>query len=154
MKDRRLPIGLTTISILGVIALSQYEGFRTEAYLDLVGKPTIGYGSTEGVRLGDSITIEAARERLEREISTKYGKELKNCIKVPLYQHEYDSFVSLAYNIGSGKFCKSTLVKKLNKDDYEGACNEILKWDYAGGKKVNGLTIRRQKEHKMCKGEE
>jgi lysozyme len=82
----------------------------------------------------------------------RFEGAIKQCVKVPLKQNEYDSYLSLSYNIGSNAFCKSTLVKKLNLGDYEGACKEILRWDKAGGRVVRGLTIRREKEYKQCMG--
>jgi lysozyme len=71
---------------------------------------------------------------------------------VPLHQHEYDAFLSLAYNIGAGAFCGSTLVRKLNTGDYTGACAEILRWDKFQGQPLRGLTLRRQAEHRQCLG--
>ena len=60
------------------------------------------------------------------------------------------SFLTLAFNIGTGAFCKSTLVRKLNLYDYEGACQEILKWDKYKGRPLKGLTNRRKDENKLC----
>jgi lysozyme len=60
--------------------------------------------------------------------------------------------VSLSYNIGTGAFCNSTLVKKLRTYDYEGACKEILRWDKFKGEPLKGLTHRRQREYKLCMG--
>jgi lysozyme len=77
---------------------------------------------------------------------------LKRCVRIPLHQHEYDAFLSLAYNIGSGAFCSSTLVRKLNAGDYAGACAEILRWDRFQGQPLRGLTLRRQAEHRQCLG--
>ena len=113
--------------------------------------PTIGFGSTDGVKLGDKTNPIAALQRAMRDIA---GKEtaVKKCVKVPLYQYEYDAYISLAYNIGTGAFCSSTLVKKLNIGDYTGACSEILRWDRVQGRAVKGLTVRRQKEYNQCLG--
>ena len=83
----------------------------------------------------------------------KHADDIRQCIAVPLYQHEFDAYVSLAYNIGANNFCRSTLVKKLNARDYPGACTEIRRWNRAGGKVLAGLTKRREKEYRMCKGE-
>jgi lysozyme len=82
----------------------------------------------------------------------KFEGAIKQCVKVPLYQHEYDALIGLAYNVGSNAFCSSTLVKLLNQMRYSEACDQILRWDRAGGKVVRGLTIRREKEHKQCLG--
>jgi lysozyme len=139
------------VALLGVIA--GYEGYSDDAYLDSAGVPTIGYGTTLGVKMGDTITRETAEAYLLRD--TGYaGDAVARCVKVPLYPHEYRAYVSLAYNIGGGAFCKSTLVRKLNSGDYAGACNELPRWVYAGGKRLRGLEIRRADERRRCLGEE
>ena len=143
--------GLVLASAIAVGAISQYEGFRSEAYLDIGGIPTIGYGSTEDVKLGDRIDEKVARRRLIEEVRDVYGKAILKCVKVPLHQSEYDAYVSLTYNIGTGAFCSSTLVKKLNQEDYVGACEQIKRWNKVQGKVVQGLVNRREKEYKMCK---
>lgn len=143
-------IGITTLSLIGLLALTQYEGFSDKAYLDIAKVPTIGYGSTKEVKIGDKIDEKGARSRLLKEVKDEYGVALNKCIKVPLNQSEYDAYISLSYNIGTTAFCKSTLVKKLNKQKYEEACKEILRWNRVKGEIVKGLIIRRQKEYKMC----
>lgn len=147
----RIQIASLSLSAVALVGLAVHEGYREETYLDIVGVPTIGYGTTQGVKMGDRTTPVKALERALADIQ-KFEGAIKQCVKVPLHQHEYDSFSSLAYNIGAGAFCRSTLVRKLNAGDYAGACNEILRWNRAGGKEVRGLTIRRQEEHKKCLG--
>jgi lysozyme len=82
----------------------------------------------------------------------KFEGALKKCVTVPLYQHEYDAYISLTYNIGEQAFCNSTLVKRLNAGDYEGACAEIRRWNRQGGKASQGLTRRREAEYRQCMG--
>lgn len=150
---KRISLGVLGASLWGVLAITQYEGFSEKAYLDIVGVPTIGYGSTDNVKLGNNIDEKGARRRLIQEVRDKYEKAIQSCVKVSLHQREYDSYVSLAYNIGTTAFCSSTLVKKLNQEDYIGACKQILRWNRAKGQVVKGLTNRRQQEYKMCIGE-
>ena len=80
---------------------------------------------------------------------------MKACLPsdLALYPHEWDAFVSLAYNIGPAAFCGSTLAKKLRQTppDYGGACDEILRWNRAGGQIMPGLVKRRQAEHRLCR---
>ena len=146
------------ISSAGISGIALHEGFRDKAYIPVPGDvATIGFGSTtyedgSKVKLGDKITRKDAEELLGNKVSA-FERQMKSCVKVPLYQYEYDAFVSLQYNIGSQAFCNSTLVKKLNTYDYEGACNEILKWDKFKGKPLPGLTKRRQQEYKQCLGQ-
>lgn len=152
MKNKvRIAVGAVAVSAVCLAGIAGFEGYREKAYKDAVGVPTIGYGETAGVKMGDRTTPERALAQLLKS-TNKHADGIRKCINVPLYQYEFDAYVSLAYNIGVGNFCKSTLVKKLNAKDYDGACNEILKWNKAGGRALAGLTRRRQKEHLMCKG--
>ena len=138
-------------SVLVGIALD--EGFRSEAYIPIKGDvATIGFGTTENVRLGDKITVERALVRLLNDAS-EFEQSVKRCAPVPMYQYEFDAYVSLSYNIGQSAFCRSTLVKKLNSYDYEGACKEILRWDKFKGQPLPGLTNRRQREYRKCLGQ-
>lgn len=145
----RKHIAALSVSIACLAGIAAHEGFREEAYRDPVGIPTIGYGETKNVKMGDKITQREALDRLKQS-ADEHGQGITKCIKVPLSQNEYDAYVSFAYNVGVGKFCKSTLVKKLNAGDYVGACKELLKWNKAGGKVLPGLTKRRQKEYELC----
>jgi lysozyme len=101
--------------------------------------------------MGDRITPPQAVLRALTDVQ-RFEGALKNCVRVPLHQHEYDAYVSLAYNIGPTAFCGSTLVKKLNAQDYVGACKEVLRWDKFKGRPLPGLTKRRQQEYRRCMG--
>ena len=151
-KNIRLGIGALGISATVLVSIALHEGYREKAYQDAVGVATVGYGETTGVRMGDRTTPERALVQLLKS-TEKHAGAIRQCIKVPLYQHEFDAYVSLAYNIGPGNFCRSTLVKKLNAGDYTGACQEIKRWNKAGGKVLAGLTKRRQKDYRLCMGE-
>lgn len=147
---KRQDIAAISLSATALVAIALHEGYREDAYLPLAGDiPTIGFGTTSGVKLGDRTSPEKALQVALRDIQ-KFEGALKQCVKVPLSQGEYDAYISLSYNIGSGNFCRSTLVKKLNGQDYEGACKEILRWDQFQGKRLPGLTKRRQEEYLKC----
>lgn len=149
--SRNVVAGLS-LSAAALVGIVLHEGYSDEAITPVPGDvPTIGFGTTEGVKMGDRITPPKALERALSDIS-KYEGALKKCVGVPLSQNEYDAYVSLSYNIGTGAFCRSTLVKYLNEFRYEEACNEILKWDKFKGKPLRGLTLRRQEEHRKCLG--
>ena len=146
-------LGLSAVGFVGVLG---WEDYRERAYDDGVGVQTYGFGTTRKpdgtpVRPGDTIAPVEAVKHAHREL-TQFEGAIKRCVKVPLHQHEYDAFVSFAYNVGSGAFCSSTLVRKLNAGDYEGACNELTRWVYAGGRKLQGLVNRREAERKLCLG--
>ena len=148
----RKQIATISLSATALVALLLHEGYRENAYTPLAGDvPTIGFGTTSGVKLGDRTNPEKALNVALRDVQGFEGA-IKSCVTVPLTQYEYDAFVSLSYNIGSNAFCRSTLVKQLNAGDYAGACNQILRWDQFQGKPLTGLTKRRQEEHKKCLG--
>jgi lysozyme len=115
---------------------------------------TVGFGTT-GTDIGPSTTTTPpqALVRLLRDVHEFEGA-LHRCVTVPLHQHEYDAYLSLAYNIGAGAFCGSTLVKLLNGRDYAAACEQIKRWDKFKGKPLRGLTLRRQREYAQCVGTE
>ena len=158
---KRLPATLMVVSALAVAWLAVSEGYRRHAYDDGAGVQTVGFGSTRQpdgtpVKAGDQVSPERAVVMLAHD-ADRIWREAARCIgEVPLYQHEVDAYASLAYNIGAGAFCRSTLLKKLKQTppDYEGACREILRWNRAGGQVLPGLTRRREAEYRLCMGQE
>jgi lysozyme len=149
----RIKIAAISLSASALVGIASWEGYRSTAYIPIPGDvPTIGFGTTHGVKMGDTIDPVKALQRKISDIS-KFEGALKQCVKVPLHQREYDSYLSLAYNIGPTAFCNSTLVRLLNQGQYEEACKQILRWDRAGGRVVPGLTNRRQAEYKQCIGQ-
>lgn len=149
----RIAAAVLSLSAAAFGALVIHEGYREQAYTPVPGDvPTIGFGTTQGVKPGDKITPVQAVARALQDMQ-RFEGALKECVKVPLAQHEYDAYISLSYNIGGQAFCSSTLVKKLNAGDYDGACQQILRWDKFKGQQLAGLTKRRQAEYRLCKGE-
>lgn len=155
-SGRKMITGIATAGAIGLIA--SFEGFRNDAYLPHKDDvPTIGYGQTyytdgRKVKMGDYISEKEARTQLGELVRKDFVAKIAKCVQVPLTEGEFTAYVSLAYNIGSGAFCKSTLVKKLNAKDYNGACKEILRWNRSGGKVMQGLVKRRQAEYALCTG--
>ncbi len=149
----RVVIGALSLSASALVGIALHEGYRGEAYIPVKGDvPTIGFGTTAGVKPGDRIEPVQALVRKLADVQ-RFEGALKECVRVPLHQYEYDAFMSLAYNIGPGAFCGSTLVRRLNAGDYTGACNEILRWDRFRGEPLRGLTLRRQAENRQCLGQ-
>ena len=147
----RTTVAALSLSAAGLIGILSWEGYRDEAYIPVPGDvPTIGFGRTEGVKMGDKTTRERELRLTQKHIT---GNEhvLRKCAKVPMSQGEWDAHVSIGYNVGPTKWCKSTAVKKLNQGDYVGFCKEFLRWDKGpGGKPLKGLQNRRQDESKRC----
>lgn len=150
MTFKRQEIAALTLSATTLVAILLHEGYRENAYVPVAGDvPTIGFGTTKDVKLGDRINPELAISRAHRDIQLFEGA-IKSCVTVPLTQYEYDAYTSLAYNIGPNAFCNSTLVRVLNEGRYEEACKQILRWDKFKGQPLKGLTKRRQEEYNRC----
>jgi lysozyme len=150
---------LVTGSLLATLAGD--EGYRETAYVPVKGDVyTIGFGSTTGVKKGDRITPDRALIRFLDEIENVYADGVKKCVKVPLYQHEYEAFVRLAYNIGVPTFCRSSgkgnppnLIDLINSEQYAKACERIEAFNKGPGRKVMpGLVKRRKTERAICEG--
>ena len=145
------------ISARGLELIKEFEGFSSKPYLDVVKIPTIGYGNTyypdgKKVTLNDKPISEIEATEMISYIAQKdFGDKIFPLIKVEVNQNQFDAMVSLAYNIGVGNFSKSTLLKKVNSGDFDGASNEFLKWNKSGGKELLGLTRRREKEKDLFK---
>ena len=149
----RTQIASLTLSAAALVGIAVSESYRSSAYIPVPGDvPTIGFGDTQNVKLGDKTSVERALVKLLNN-SSIYEQAVKRCAPVPMYQYEFDAYVSLTYNIGQGAFCSSTIAKKLNSLDYAGACEQILKWDKFKGKPLAGLTKRRKEEYLKCLGQ-
>lgn len=133
------------LSLAGIGFIQTWEGTERTAYLDSVGVPTICTGSTRAVRIGQTATESECQSRLILD-TTYAGNALKRCVTASVTQGQYDALVSLSFNIGGGAICRSTLVRKLNQGDCRGAGAEFLRWDWAGGSRLRGLTNRRKAE--------
>ena len=150
--NKRVSVSAIVLSASTLVAIAVYEGYKSSSYYPIEGdRPTIGFGTTEGVKPGQTTDPVRALIRLQQDADA-YAKGVKNCVNVPLHQYEFDAYVSFTYNVGVGAFCRSTLVKKLNAEDYAGACAELDRWVYAGGKVLPGLVKRRADERKLCEG--
>ncbi len=136
------------ISSEGIKLIKGFEGLRLNAYRDAVGVLTIGYGHTKNVEEGQQITEEEAEALLKSDLEI-FEDSVLDAVNVPITQHQFDALVSFTYNLGARNFRNSTLLKKLNAEDYEGAANEFLRWNRAGGRVLNGLTRRRAAERDL-----
>jgi Phage-related lysozyme (muraminidase) len=134
------------VSAAGMKMIQGFEGLRLTTYKDIVGIPTIGYGSTgKDVKMGMTITKAQAEDMMRADLE-RFEEAVLAPLNAKPTQNQFDAMVSLAYNIGAGAFTESTLVRKFNKGDVQGAANEFLRWNRAGQKVVDGLTRRRHRE--------
>lgn len=159
--NKRQSIGALALSAVALVGIALNEGYSDKAITPVPGDvPTIGFGTTQGVKIGDKITPPKALARALADVQ-KYEGAVKKCVTVPLTQNEYDAYIDLAYNIGTAAFCGSTAVKRLNAYDYTGACEAILLFKKFQGRDCSllenkhlcgGIWTRRQAAHQQCTG--
>ena len=161
ITQARTAVGVLVLAASTLVGLAVHEGYRGDAYIPVPGDvPTIGYGSTKGVRMGDKTTPERSLVRMLDEVEGVYAAGVKRCVTVPLYQHEYEAFVRLAYSVGVPTFCRKArpgkspnLIDLINAERYAEACARIEAFKYGPGRKVlPGLVKRRAEERAICEG--
>jgi lysozyme len=135
----------------GIDFIYKHEGVRLKAYLDIVGKATIGCGMTfypggKKVKIGDTISLSQC-DAMFSLVVADFEKAVDTAIKVPINQNQFNALVSLAYNIGTAGFSKSTLVKRINgKASADLITTAFLMWNKGGGKVLPVLKQRRNDE--------
>lgn len=135
------------------VLVGGFEGLSTAAYHDNLarGLPTVCYGETEGVKMGDHYTKQQCLDMLAEKLP-RYWHEIEPLIHVPLSDNEKIAYTSFSYNLGSGAFMKSSFLKKLNAGDHAGACHGMLVYNRTRSVGyVQGLMNRRLKEEAVCK---
>jgi lysozyme len=137
------------VSEKGLDLIRSSEGLRLTAYLCPAGKLTIGYGHTgPDVKAGMTITKDQANQLLIQD-TKKFADAVNEMVTVPITQNMFDALVSFTYNLGPQNLRDSTLLKKLNAGDKQGAADEFLKWNKSNGKVLDGLTARRESEREL-----
>lgn len=132
--------------------IKKYEGFRADAYLCPAGVPTIGYGHTTNVKMGDHITEDGADRLLSQDIMT--AEKTVNGI-AGLMQSQFDALVSFVYNVGVAAFRSSTLYRKVAANPMDATIRaEFLRWTKANGRTLPGLVARRTAEANLYAGVE
>lgn len=141
------------IMAAAIALVGGWEGLRTVAYKDIVGVPTVCFGETRGVKMGDRYTVEECQVMLGTAL-VEFETGMRRCLTSPdaIPAKPYVAFLSLSYNIGTGAFCGSTVARRANAGDIKGACNAIPMWTRAGGKVIQGLVNRRAEERAICLG--
>ena len=135
----------------GIELIKHFEGCELEAYKCAAGVWTIGYGHIKGVTPESVITQEQAEQMLVEELN-EYEGYINDMVTADLNQDQFDAMVSWVYNLGGGNLKASTLLKTLNVGDYNGVPAQIMRWNKAGGKVLEGLTRRRQAEADLFSG--
>lgn len=143
--------GLETLDKAAAL-VARFEGFSADAYLCPAGVLTIGYGHTHNVKEGMTITKERAMTLLSLDLFER-KKAIEQLVRVPVTEGQVIALLSFVFNVGVGNFEKSTLLKKLNAGNYEGASREFSKWIYANRRPLKGLMDRRKIEREYFDGE-
>lgn len=155
------------MSAKGISLLTKWEGFKKEVYLDAASKRTIGVGHLltpeeliSGVMLIGGEPVEWQDGLTSGQVGILLAQDLKpreevvtRMVKVQLNQDQFDALVSFVFNVGDGAFHDSTLLKLLNQGKYDEVPTQLRRWNKAGGKVVDGLVERREKEIKLWSGQ-
>lgn len=160
-----MAILVLALSAAGLVKIATDEGYTAKAVPDPVkgtAVPTLGFGTTGGVKMGDTTTPVKALQRKLADVQKLEGA-IKRCVKVSLHQYEYDAYVNFSYNVGATAFCGSRMVQLLNAGQYEAACNEFPRWKFVGttdcslpqnAKTCGGIVARRERSRLQCLGKE
>lgn len=146
------------LAILGAGALAitapfvaQWEGKRNDPYKDIVGVWTVCYGDTRNVVPGKRQTDAQCQDRLYQQIADHAAPVVACVPQLKGRDNQLAASVSLAYNIGTSGFCKSTAAKRFRAGDFKGGCAAFYSWRFAKGKEVRGLVNRRKQEMALCR---
>ncbi len=133
----------------GINLIKRFEGFEPNIYLDATGLPTIGYGHLlrqgEAEMFKSGISPEAGEALLIKDVLSAEQAVLR-LIRVPLTDGQFDALVSFTFNLGSGALQRSTLRRKVNREEHEEVPEQFLRWVWAGGRRLRGLVRRREAE--------
>lgn len=150
-RTLKAAVGASCAAIL-LTCVPKFEGVILRGYKDPIGIVTACAGHTATAVLGRAYTPAECNALLEADLAS-HAEGVNSCVRAPLTPGQRAAFVSFAFNVGTGAFCKSTMARKLNAGDYAGACRELSKWTYAGGRQLPGLVKRRAAERALCEGE-
>ena len=146
------PIAAVVLAACAIAAplTMRSEGEVKHGYRDPVGIITDCFGHTgAGAELGKVYTDQECQAQLLTDEGAA-GTEIASCIKPAIPLKTRAAFTDFAFNVGTGAFCRSTMAAKVNAGDLPGACAELSKWVYAGGKVLPGLVSRRAAERTLC----
>ncbi len=148
---------LATLAAASVLAAAgalvvKWEGKHNSVYLDPIGIPTVCYGHTgPEVKLGQKYSDSQCEALLRADLAVA-AQAVDTCITVPMEPHQKAALIDATFNIGPRVVCQSTLRKKALAGDWPGACAELDKWKYAGGRVYRGLVYRRADDRALCEG--
>lgn len=143
-------IAISSALITGPTGNDGLEGVRYQPYRDVVGVWTVCWGHTgKDIILGKTYTKAECQALLDKDLNI-VARQINPYIKVPIPETTRGALYSFVYNVGAGNLKTSTLLYKINQGDIKGACEQLRRWTYAGGKQWKGLITRREIEREVC----
>lgn len=147
--NKLMAAGLSSVLAFVGFNIAQHEGEEFTGYVDPAGIATTCYGHTSTAVVGKSYTENECVNLLAKDLG-EHNKQMSSVVNVTLSPGEHSAYLSFHYNVGHANFKSSTLLRYLNQNMRENACNELTKWVYADGRKLAGLVNRREKEKSQC----
>ncbi|WP_337228457.1 lysozyme [Proteus faecis] len=152
LKQKVASVASAGAVTIAITVIGYFEGVRYEPYRDVAGILTVCYGHTGNDIIQNRLYTQQECDALLQKDFIKIQQQVDALVKVSLDNHTKASLYSFAFNVGITAFSRSTLLKKLNVGDQNGACEEMKRWIYAGGKVWKGLINRREMESALCHG--
>lgn len=137
------------VAALATPVVLHFEGEIRRGYRDPIGIVTACVGHTETAQMGRTYTAEECSALLKKDLA-EHDAKLMACVKHELPPNVHAAMLSFTFNVGANAACSSTMMRKLNEGDFMGACAELSRWVYAGGKQLPGLVKRRAAERRLC----
>ncbi|WP_241172778.1 lysozyme [Serratia marcescens] len=135
---------------IAAVLIPSLEGLEYKPYRDVAGVLTVCYGHTGAdIIPGKAYTEAECKAMLDKDL-VPFARSVERSVKVPASEYQKAALISFSYNVGIKAFESSTLLKKLNAGDSSGACDEMKRWNKAGGKVWKGLVNRREVEREIC----
>ncbi|WP_283439739.1 lysozyme [Serratia sp. CC22-02] len=150
MKKRLLGAVAGGAIAIAAVLIPSLEGVEYKPYRDVVGVLTVCYGHTGPDIIPDKTYTEAECKAMLDKDLVPFARSVERSVKVPASEYQKAALISFSYNVGVKAFESSTLLKKLNAGDSRGACDEMRRWNKAGGKVWKGLINRREVEREIC----
>lgn len=149
IKKNPKKTGLLAVLAIAMPLIITWEGSENTAYKDIVGVWTICSGETQNVYEGQYMSDAECAKLTEKRVR-EFAIDIDDIVTVPMSPELHASLTLWSYNVGINAARRSTLVRKLNAGDYKGACEQLKRWNRAGGRVIKGLNNRRIDEYELC----
>jgi len=152
MNKRNIAGVSMAVMIIAAPLIMQWEGFKQIPYRDSVGILTVCYGHTGSDIIENKHYSREECQALLNQDMAQANAAVNRCLPMPKLNHIEAALTSAVFNLGPQVVCGSTLQRKALANDWPGACAQLARWNYAGGRVLRGLTLRRMDEQAVCEG--